>query len=230
MGEVKIFYDERRQPRVAELSYTAYFALRREAEALASLNEQRAAVVRELSSLQAGGATARSLAPGRRAVRVLDPGAWAADAPAVIAEGVRAAAEPNVAPVAGVDSARGRALVVPRAVEAYIEAHDEKGGLMDIFRRYYQALGARCGGSLSATFQDRYICLWNYDEWKMFALIDIANGGLRLSLKKEMVPDGRVSEFWVPPKWMGSERMARFSLDDFSIGALDVLVDAYGAA
>lgn len=166
------------------------------------------------------------------AVRAPEP-AIAEFAPTAILKGVSsvlvAAEEPEFEKEQGKAPA-GVAMTIPQSVVNYITSKDEKGEMMDLFRQYYQELGSSCGGSLSVTLQDRYICLWNYNQWSMFAFWDIHEGCLRLSLNEKFAPEGGAVETWAPPKWMGVPKMIRFEVSAFSKGTLARLLDAFKAA
>jgi hypothetical protein len=162
----------------------------------------------------------------------------ATKAPTFVSESVETAGATAVATAAPAKTATAKtvesstaveAVAVPKLIVNFLTKQDPDGGLLEVFRHYYQGIANRCSGALSATFQEGHICLWNYDEWKMFAYIDVCKGQLRVSIEESLAPEGRKLELWVPPKWMGSNKLARISLDDFSDSTLEILVNAFKA-
>jgi hypothetical protein len=179
----------------------------------------------------AAGAGKQAAPVHQKAAPVMDRPA--AKAPALAPEAAEASVATAVAEAAPARtvaaSEASEVAAVPKLIENFLTAQDPDGGLLEVFRHYYQGIAKRCSGALSATYQEGHICLWNYDEWKMFAYVDVNKGQLRVSVEESLAPEGRKLELWVPPKWMGSNKLARISLDDFSDSTLEILVNAFKA-
>ena len=117
---------------------------------------------------------------------------------------------------------------IKKDIAEHFNKMDASGRLFNVFKQYYTCMNDACGGTVRVTIKDGICSLWNYDEWEVFAFIDVFDSHLRIAIDPRYTDELKSLNLCEVPRLLASRRnLICVQLDDLNNTALEVLAKAF---
>ena len=120
---------------------------------------------------------------------------------------------------------------IKQDIASHFNRVDESGRLFNVFKQYYTCLNDACGGTVRVTLKDGICSIWNYDEWEVFAFVDVFDGRLRIGVNPRYTEQLKALDLCEVPRLLARRHnLICVQVDDLNKTVLGTLVKAFDEA